>query len=700
MERISESARANKTTGIYTDTNGDKWAPLNQFRKDFGLQHGLIKSHITEIRFLSGRAGNGRPTNLYHVGDVTSRFSDYITLPIPEEGQRTNYVPTSILMEESGISNRKTLLRYLSEVPKMRGKAGNGHITMLYQENQAKEQLAKFLSLPQVSTGSNIYSDQESKEWIPLRVLNRESHLSYSALSRLLEDVSAIDGRDHSGKVTKLFPRTEALQKIAPFTQLPLADKKTGRFTDDKGDQWLPQERFYREFGIDLHLDQFKEVTEQIKTIQCRDANGHKRTFYKEAEVMSAFVAFIATPRAKRGNGQYLDEQGISWITPKRLQKLTQASAEIIVAVLDRVLTIKVRDGSGKILLMFNEEEAKKEIALHLSSSTKADISAKQEKEVEHEWVTINYLVGTLGFSERTLLRRLSEVPTKQGSGENGHECTLYQKAAVLATLGDYLSSPQVDGESGNFTDKAGNIWLDIRFLRKQSGLAHKTLYKILEGVPTLNGKSARNQQIILYDQKLAMERLANISKTPKVDAESGLFTNDGGDWANLEYLLTLFPVGKKAVKNVLKSSQISFILGRCKNGFQTQLYNLKEAQAVLGTFKDRKQVDFEVNTYTDEQGESWTTARFIRDKYGISTTMVATVVARLTSMPGRDKCNRCVILYNLRQVEQILASIQETKKSSSEAGDPLLQEYTNLLRSGQIMSLEEFVTMREREHG
>lgn len=239
---------------------------------------------------------------------------------------------------------------------------------------------------------------------------------------------------------------------------------------------------------------------------------------------------------------------------------------------------------------------------------------------------------------------------------------------------------PQIDKKSGVYFD-GRQEWATLAYLKKLTGLAHVTVQQRIKEIQGIEGYNLANRITVLYPVKETLQKTKHLYQLPKTDPEAdSTFTDtEGVIWASFKYFVSKYGLPTSGNPHYLKGT--SSIFGRNIIGRKSRLYNLKEASEKIESLLALPQVNKKSGIYVDEQGKSWVPVSFIFGR-NAGSRFRRTKLRDVSTIEGRDRIGRKVILYGKTEVEEIRKILSKTNGrdrsiSTEEANKELLKLLT-----------------------
>jgi hypothetical protein len=205
----------------------DEWQmTVQEFATKYGLGSDTINSLIEDsqinnvVRFNS----NGLECNYYREKDLLSICNDIRVLPqidrvtegyVDEEG---NIWRTRMYFSRQGYS------KYIAErlgrnIRSIKGRTNVGNRVTLYHEGDLLQALNHISSLPQVDQQTGEYIDRHKEVFITLSTFCKEQKVHGDTLRRRISFLSHIEGKDKTGRVTKLYNKSDLTKVLQNFRE-------------------------------------------------------------------------------------------------------------------------------------------------------------------------------------------------------------------------------------------------------------------------------------------------------------------------------------------------------------------------------------------------------------------------------------------------------------------------------------------------
>lgn len=415
-------------------------------------------------------------------------------------------------------------------------------------------------------------------------------------------------------------------------------------------ERWLSATAISKELGINPRL--FLKCAKGLRSTEGSLGGTRRVTLYNLSDVNDRFSDFLALPRVDDETGKYTDDYDGAWATVRRLAQEFGMSPTIMPRYLDGVSAIRGRDRSGRDNTLYSEPEVLSRIGKRLELPRVDKITGRYEDQNGVGWVSATNFRILLKSGQR-LAACLQDVPTIDGRGKNNQPVTLYHEEEVLDKLGQIISLPSVDKESGIFTDNEGADWVTEWYFCETFGLTNSGMKKFLKGMVRMNGRDRIGHLTALYPRSLVESQINSFLELPRVDRKTGIhIDSDGEEWAAAQFFVDNFDISNTGLRQYLQG--MDKMSGRDRHNEETSLYNRKQVLNQLGPILSLPRVDKETNKYVDENGESWVILKSFRYKVGIRT---ENLLDGIRSIRGRDRSNHIVPLYSELDIQTKVSS-------------------------------------------
>ncbi|MDD2758440.1 MAG: SNF2-related protein [Patescibacteria group bacterium] len=305
--------------------------------------------------------------------------------------------------------------------------------------------------------------------------------------------------------------------------------------------------------------------------------------------------------------------------------------------------------------------------------------------ENEEEWATIDTASQLLGLSGSAIRRHISHVRSIQGRSREtprisrrGRACRLFNIADIIKIL----ILPQVDKETGIYTDSQGEQWAVLKVAAELIGIAPQTIQKYLSGVRSIQGRGRGSRETgvgsphDLFNLADIKNVLSEIITIPQVDKETGVYVDPHEEeWVTVKTASEILDLPFRATRRHL--SGVRSIRGRDRTGQTTDpgednLFNLADIKKVFSEILVLPQVDKETGIYTDTKGERWATVHTAEQLFGVGRITIKNRLSSVRSIRGKDRIGQAPNssepdnLFNLADIKLAVADILEKREASA----------------------------------
>lgn len=315
IEQYTSVPKIDREIDYYEDSHGEHWATIRYFRNKYGIGASTFQSYAGHVKALDGRKQGSGVTKLYNLEEAEQALQPFFLLmAVDKETGRVKdkhgiiWTTDNGFCASHGVSYMK-VHSMLDGVPTCEGRGANGMKSALYRLDVLEEKFKDFLSLPVVDKKTGIYRDDSGKEWASLKSIAKINGVTSTKLEGYVSHIATIRGRDRTGGESLLYSVDEFSDILCGYTALPMTDTRTGIYTDNEGNQWMPLRPLADRLGIgEVLLKTFENIT----NIQGRDKLGRETTLLNIRDVESAVRVFQILPLVDR-SGIYIDSDGIEW---------------------------------------------------------------------------------------------------------------------------------------------------------------------------------------------------------------------------------------------------------------------------------------------------------------------------------------------------------------------------------------------------
>ncbi|MFA5127448.1 MAG: SNF2-related protein [Patescibacteria group bacterium] len=470
--------------------------------------------------------------------------------------------------------------------------------------------------LPQVDKETGIYTDENGEEWATVSMVVKLLGLSGAVFTKeRLSGVRSIRGRDGTGKSVNLLNLTDIKIFFADHLRLPQVDKETGIYKDENGEQWATAPAAAELFGFGADMLS-KERLAYVRSIRGRSRSGNFVNLYNLTDLRNYFADHLRLPQVDKETGIYTDENGEQWVTLKTASDIIGVYEVMITKKrLSKVRSIRGRDrvgrgpNHGQPNNLFNLSDLKKLFADHLRLPQVDKETGIYTDENGEQWVALKTASDIIGVYQVMFTeKRLSKVRSirgrdRVGRGPNhGQPNNLFNLSDLKKLFADHLRLPQVDKETGIYTDENGEQWatksaaakffmLDVKLFTKKRLFSIRAIRGRGAGISSPEPGQLGN----LFNLSDLKKLFADYLHLPQVDKETGIYTDENGErWVARATAAKMFGVDVVTL-TALRLSQVRSIRGRYKDGRAPEfgqpnnLFNLSDLEKVFADYITQK---------------------------------------------------------------------------------------------------------------
>lgn len=656
LRDITSLPTVDRSSGKYTDENGQVWIPLTQIAQDIGVTTATIKKRLVDIQGIRGRDKSGKEVVLYNESEVSLRLKQFVQLPrVDIQTERyideTNFswVTAQTLAREIGVPVTRVQL-LLKDMPYITGRNSVGREAILYPEDQSREIIKRFLTVPQLDKKTEVYIDANEETWSTAFYFRRRFG---KVAGSLLDYTTPIAGIASNGVEVKLYPQSVVREKVDEYLRLPQVDQKTGKFVDDSGEIWASVSFFHRRFKIS---DTFaRNLLENSSFMIVRDKGGRRITLYPETATVALFNERLSQRLGSVSfqSGRYIDPDGEGWVTLLYLQKEYGLDYS---ALKRRVGGIETKPGinrSGVQVVLFKESKVRDRLKDFVSLPSVDKETGRLIDEDGNSWVTLAYIDSLFRKSTSLSRRLLKDVSTLNARNRTGRQTKLFPEAEAIRRLQAFYDLPAVDKNTGRYIDEEGKTWVSTEQLAVELGINGVTCKKLGKDLPTIEGRDRMGKEVDLINEIAAREIFGFLADLPIVDSTGRFIDTDGNKWV-VESLI-FKELGISTSDKRRQALNLESIEGRGRNGHKVILYKEQDVRDKLDLFLALPQVDKETGRYVDEEGVSWVPFQYFREQFGITKDQILRENKDLPVIKGRDRRGQEAELFDEQAMVKLI---------------------------------------------
>jgi SNF2 family DNA or RNA helicase/ubiquinone/menaquinone biosynthesis C-methylase UbiE len=500
---------------------------------------------------------------------------------------------------------------------------------------------------PLVDKKTGVYVDSEGQAWATNTRLTKIFGCDRDTLSKRLGTVRTQKGRMINIPEVNLYNLTESQEIITSYQNLPQVDKETGAYIDENGDRWVPQRHFRNLSGMGSST--FVKYIDGVSAITGRSKGGHVVTLYKESEVNYRLSGLLNLPQVDKETKRYINATGESYISASVFSRENHIASSTLDQYLADVRGISGRDSMNHQITLYSESELRKILGPLLNRQFVHKEKAEHIDEDGNTWMTAKKAASKIGVAGSTISQYLDKVASISVRGSR-RELKLYNLDELRELTKDFLDLPEVNKESGLYTDSEGMEWATVAYFADQYGVSYSMMKNIFDRVNSIPGRDRMGKTTNLLRVDEVRQQLEEFTLLPQVNADTGFYLDsESQTWVTPTFLKQEFGLDRKTIYSL--TSNIPNQPGRTQNNIRTVLINHAEAERVISQYLSLPVVDKETGKYIDNDGISWVPTGVIsRNPRGIITGN-----EDIRSKMGRDRMGRVTTLFNEEDARKAL---------------------------------------------
>ena len=331
------SRKVDEKTNIYIDDTGQEWTTLaflsNGTHRTAPLLLELINK--TNVRQMTGSL-RGRKVALYNLQEFQKVYGEqHIVNPetgVYEDSEHKRWSNVTWFHTQYNISDG--VLDRLIEVNNVSfidGISAGGDTTKLYNaetlEDLIKEWEESHTELPQVDKETGIYIDDKGKRWSSRKITARKLGKDPEFVDQIAKNnnVATIQGISY-GQPSSLYDLdfVEAIFENN-YKGKPTVDKKTGIYTDEKGEQWCTPYLASQKLGLGRRMADKIYEESKLPFLDGID-NLNRLSKLVNLTLLTSFFNenYRAKPWVDKDTGIYTDPEGTRWTYAKKAAKILE----------------------------------------------------------------------------------------------------------------------------------------------------------------------------------------------------------------------------------------------------------------------------------------------------------------------------------------------------------------------------------------
>jgi hypothetical protein len=235
--------------------NDAEWVSYKFLSNEFGISYVQLNRLLQDCQGIQGRGKNGSVVTLYNLIEAKEILEAFLSLPKVDRktGDYTSnsdeqWTTIKRLSQEYGIEEGSISSR-MEGVQTIVGRNKINKKTVLFNKQQAVQEIEKFITRPRVDKETGLYKDANTEEWVARSFIQATYGIHYATQRPLLEGLRTIEGRDKLGQAAILYSLRDVLQEI---NRSSYVERKNQR--KPKG-YWTPEQiekealEFYQQEG-------------------------------------------------------------------------------------------------------------------------------------------------------------------------------------------------------------------------------------------------------------------------------------------------------------------------------------------------------------------------------------------------------------------------------------------------------------------
>ncbi len=395
-----------------------------------------------------------------------------------------------------------TVKKYLVNEQHIVGADKRGKPQAFYSETNVRKKLALLLQdIPQVDASG--FCTWMGKRYGLITAWARELNISSATVSRKMQDMESLKGKDHTGRVReKLYVEADIYKQCSYLIEeMPCADESG--FFQQNGIHFGTIGAWAKKFDADPQ--RFSSRMDADMGTTGKDAGGriHIKGYFPETHIRESCRDIIeGIPRPK---GPKFLSQRDSYGNTFRIGNIPSWSQEFCISIptirknLKGVMEMVGKNEKGKILrgVFYAEHDVRRAIEHLLHDMPRADDEGFFMQQ-EEKFGTVTAWSRILGLSAPTIIDRL-----KDHQGVTG-KCkgillidSFYPEKTVRKVCAQFAEEMPTANESGFFTttlqDGSAERYGTQNAWRKEFHIAMSTMVKRLAGAEGIKGKTSKN---------------------------------------------------------------------------------------------------------------------------------------------------------------------------------------------------------------
>lgn len=288
-------------------------------------------------------------------------------------------------------------------------------------------------TLPKIDRETGAYVDENGSSWIPFNVARTKFRFASKYKELYTQGARAMRGLSRRGLPVMLFNEQDIIDIANQVRSLPQPDRKTKRYTDSVGQDWIGLTAFCKE--VKMNNKSVKGDLEGVRTLEGRDVTGRPTLLYNEEDLRNKFMR----PRAERGEGVYIDDDGLAWVPQRYFTIQFGINYFTLNRLLETVPRIEGKDSGGRPTSLLNKEAAEEALEDFLNRPVvqEAALACYTDADGE-EWVSMAKLAKDFGINSVTLYKyKIHAIEGISGKTKGGNVVKLYKKSEAMRIVNE-----------------------------------------------------------------------------------------------------------------------------------------------------------------------------------------------------------------------------------------------------------------------
>lgn len=250
-------------------------------------------------------------------------------------------------------------------------------------------------------------------------------------LKRRVANLNSIKIRDVHNNLRNAYNRTEIENIVKYILNLPTVDKKTNEYLDKNGEIYMSFTSLADNLDIDgVTLKKYCDKDKNI-FIEGKSRAGRISRLYNVREVKKRLQHIIDFPNINKNINKYIDKEGKVYVSRSQFEKDFGITDTLSSKYLKDISSIKVRDRTGNVRVVYNEEELIKKVKDYIQSP-QIDENGRYIDKDGKTWVTLYQFKKDHNYYIRKSWLVGQDVNFIKGKGKNGVLTNLYNPLDLL----------------------------------------------------------------------------------------------------------------------------------------------------------------------------------------------------------------------------------------------------------------------------